>query len=375
MKKILFMLPKTHQGGAETQMLYLLRNLDREKFMIYLGILYHDDQLKKEFESIENVKVVYFNKKNTMDISVFLRIASFVRKNKVDIVQAFLGNHYAYIPALLSSKAMAIGGIRATLDQKNLSFREKLFSFALPRIFVRSKRLILISNSYKGKSVYLKKGFLPADITVIPNGIDFDRFSKGNKNHIIREFEIKNKRALGMVGRLVEGKNHAELLHIFRKLSDKFDNLVLFIIGDGPLMDSLKALAKGLKLKNVFFTGNRKDIPDFVACMDLLLFPSKFPEGWPNAVGEAMAAGTPVVSYQVGDVDRIITNGYNGVITEPEPDPFIKNAIDLLKHDKKRKLFGVNAKKTIKENFSIEKMVQQYENFYLDIDKNERLGK
>jgi glycosyltransferase involved in cell wall biosynthesis len=373
MKKILFILPNTQQGGAETQLLCLLRGLDKSKFDVYLGLLYENEQLKKEFTSIKNVKTICFNKRGPWDVSVLFKIKRFIRENDIEIVQTFLGNHYSFIPVLFSKKIIAVGGIRATEQPENISFLKRIITYKLPKIISKYNKSILVSNSYSGKRLFVKEDFPEKLIEVIPNGIDFNRFSKGNGNKIIKEFNLKNKFVFAMVSRLVEGKNHPELIQVFKKLTDKRRNLILLIIGAGPEMDKLKQLVKELGLDTkVIFTGNRKDIPDFLAAVDIYLFPSRFPEGWPNAVGEAMAAGVPVITYQIGDVKQIIKSGYNGIITDNNMKSFYDATIELMKKKNKMKLLGINAQKTIEQNYSVDKMVRNYQNLYFRLLKTEK---
>lgn len=376
MKKILFILPNTQQGGAETQLLCLLRGLDKSEFDVYLGLLYENEQLKKEFTSIKNVKTICFNKRGPWDVSVLFKIKRFIKKNEIEIVQTFLGNHYSFIPALFSKNVIAIGGIRATEQPKNLGFLKRIMIFKLPKIISKYNKSILISNSFSGKKLFLEEGFPEELIEVIPNGIDFNRFSKGNKDKILKEFNLKNKFVFAMVSRLVEGKNHPELIQVFNKLTEKRRNLVLLIIGAGPEMDKLKQLVKELDLNTkVIFTGNRKDIPDFLAAVDIYLFPSRFPEGWPNAVGEAMAAGVPVITYQIGDVKQIIKSGYNGIITDNNMKSFYNATIELMKSKNKMNLLGTNAQRTIGENYSVDKMVKNYQKLYFRLLETEKKNK
>lgn len=372
MKRILFILPKTQQGGAETQMLYLLKGLNRSKFNVYLGLLYENDQLKKEFGAIKDLKIINFNKKNKFDVFVYFRIAKFIRQNQIDLICSFMGNHHAYVPALLTSKVIAIGGIRNTSARDIRGFK-KFREFALNKVIMKLAPYTLISNSYSAREAYVKGGVSSNDIEVIPNGVDYSLFSRGKANLIVREFGLKNKFVMGIVARLVPTKNHKDLILGFKKLLKYRKDLVLLIVGDGPERADLKSFAEELGLsKFVIFTGNRRDVADILAAMDLFVFPSKYPEGWPNVIGEAMAAGVPVVTYLVGDVKHIITNQINGIITKDNIDTFMTEVAKLMMNAKKRKLLGKNAKKTIREKFSVEKMVQRYEQAFIKLDEGRR---
>lgn len=366
--KLLFILPRTHQGGAETQMLYLLQKINTAKFQIYLGLLYEDEELKSEFESLKNIKIIQFNKQNKLDISIYFKIAKFVKKNNIDIIHSFMGNHHSYLPSIISRKVKSIGGIRSgnAYDLKTL---EKFKEITFERIISYLTKYNLISNSYNSKNMYVQEGFASKKIVVIPNGIDYRKFENGNKSRIVNEFKLKNKIVLSMVGRLTETKNHVSLIKMFKNIEAKKNNVVLLIIGTGPMLSELKKLTEELKLsKKVIFTGNRKDIPDLLAATDIFVFPS-LTEGWPNAVGEAMAAGLPVVSFDVGDVKKIIKNGHNGFIVDKDINLLMAVTNKLIEHPELRKQVGKNAKNTIKNEFSLDLMVKRYEQFYTKLIK------
>jgi len=325
--------------------------------------------LRDEFKKINGLKLVNFSKRGKFDIKVYFRIAKFIRDNRIDIVQAFVSNHHAYIPSFLAGRSIPLGGIRSTYSNDK-SFFDGILRFKLARLSSKSKKMCLISNSYAGRDIYVQRGFPEDEIFVIPNGIDVDRFLKGNRQKIIKEFGLKNKLVLGMVARIDEKKNHEELIRIFYDLQKDFKNIVLLIVGDGPHLPKLKRITEDLSLgSKVIFTGLRKDIPDFLAAMDIFVFPSKFPEGWPNVVGEAMCAGLPVVSYPCGDVSRIIRDRYDGIITEPDEIAFKKKLISLIKNPASRMQLGSNAKKTISNKFTIPIMVKNYEKVYLELIK------
>jgi len=365
--KILYILPSAQLGGAETQLLNILKNINRNKFQTFLGFIHKNSQLEKEFSQIKDNKIVYFDKKGKFDVLVYRKILNFIRKEKINIVHSFLGNHYSFIPCLFTKNVKAIGGIRSTCAG-NDSFIERIMRFDLLRIIFKQKEFYLISNSYKGKNIYVKKGFPSNSIYVIPNGIDINKFLNGNGKKIINEFGLENKIVLTMVARIEKEKNHEELLNVFYDLQKKFDNLRLLIIGDGPYLPELKRVTEEKKLTSkVIFTGLRKNIADFLSETDIFVFPSKYPEGWPNVVGEAMCEGVPVISYPCGDVRKIIRNGYDGIITEANEVAFKEQLIPLIKSSKYREYLGLNARKTILKKFTIPIMVKNYEKIYLKL--------
>jgi L-malate glycosyltransferase len=372
--RILIIIPEARQGGAETQLQYLLKLINKNKFKIYLGFLYNDDQIKKEFETIGGIELINFNKVNKYDLKIYFKIANFIKKFKIDIIQTFMGNNHSYIPSIIAKKSIAVGGIRASFNKKN-SVKDRILEFLIPKLLCKLGKLYLVSNNYQGKNIYLKEGFLPTVLKVIPNGIDYDTYSFGNKLKVINEFNLKNKVVIGMVGRLFPGKNQENLIKVFNEMIKIHKNLFLMIIGDGIEMDNLCKLTNDLNLSNkVIFTGNRKDIPNILSALDIFLFPSLFPEGWPNAIGEAMAAGLPVVSFDIGDVKYIIKDGIDGYIVEKNINKLKEITLKLIKNKNLRVSIGKDAQKKIRSNFSVIKMVNSYEKLYTDLIKNENIN-
>ncbi|MGV8141243.1 MAG: glycosyltransferase [Candidatus Woesearchaeota archaeon] len=362
--KILFILPKAQSGGAERQLLYLLDGLNKDRFEIYLGFLYDCEQLKAEFHKIKGVDIIYFKKKGMFDISVYFRIAKFIKKHNIEIIHSFMEGINAYLPSFIAGKAIPVGGIMSSFDE-GLSALSKIERFRVSKLFTRYGKLTLISCSYSGMNLYLRKGFHKNKVFTIPNGIDYEKFSHGNRTRIDTEFNLKNDFVIGSVGRLIEVKNYYNLIKMFSELASEHDNLKLMIVGTGDMMGALKKLVNELHLNGkVILTGNRSDIPDLLARMDIFVFPS-ISEGWPNALGEAMSAGLPVVSYDVGDVKSVIKNNVNGIIVNNTMSSMKIKILELMKNNTLRKSMGAAARNTIKNEFSVEKMVQRYESAYL----------
>lgn len=366
--KVLYILPKAHQGGAEVQLLLLLKNLDKSKFDAYLGFLYSSPDLETEFKSIPGINFIYLNKKNKMDLGIYFRIASIIKEKNIDIIHTFLGNHHSYIPAMIAGKSIAIGGIMG-MEDSHTPFSDWFEMYVVEKWFVRFRRLILVSCSYMARELCIKKGFVPSSLYFIANGIDYYGIQKGDKKKVVDEFRLKNKFVLGIVARLIATKNHAALLRIFKFVLAKKSNAVLLIIGAGPELENLKAQASELGIsRSVIFTGNRKDVRDLLAAMDIFVFPS-ISEGMPNVIGEAMSAGVAVVSYPVGDVPHMIKNGEDGIVTEKNEESMKKAILGIMDDRKKLKMMGEKARVKMEENYLIEYMVEKYQKLYFSLMK------
>lgn len=131
------------------------------------------------------------------------------------------------------------------------------------------------------------------DVKIMKNAIDVDKFSfdLSVRNRLRNHYGLINKTVIGSVGRLVYQKNHEFLLRAFAKAKDYRDDLVLCIVGDGPLKTELKSLAVELGIfEDVIFAGNKDNVNEYYQMFDLMVFPSRF-EGLGIALVEAQAAG------------------------------------------------------------------------------------
>ncbi len=132
-----------------------------------------------------------------------------------------------------------------------------------------------------------------SDVKIMKNAIDVDKFSfnLSVRNQLREHYGITNKTVIGNVGRLVYQKNHEFLLRAFAKAKDCRDDLVLCIVGDGPLRTELESLTRELGIsEDIIFAGNKDNVNEYYQMFDLMVLPSMF-EGLPITLVEAQAAG------------------------------------------------------------------------------------
>ena len=138
---------------------------------------------------------------------------------------------------------------------------------------------------------------------------------------------------MGLVARLDHwGKGHQELFSALAGLKDRYP-LEALIIGGGRREAELRQLAAELGLgPRVNFLGQRRDIPDLLAAMDILVLPS-YSEGVSLALLEAMAAGLPVIATAVGGLPEVVTDEVNGLLIPPRDAEALARALDRLLAD------------------------------------------
>ena len=146
-------------------------------------------------------------------------------------------------------------------------------------------------------------------VHLIQNAIDTVRFSPNEaaRQHIRKEFHLENRFIIGHIGRFAFQKNHELLIRVFAEVYRKNQNAALILIGTGELEADIRMLVKELRIEHaVFFTGIRRDIPDFLNAFDVFFLPSRY-EGLPVVGIEAQAVGLPCLMSDAVTKDTAIT--------------------------------------------------------------------
>jgi glycosyltransferase involved in cell wall biosynthesis len=171
--------------------------------------------------------------------------------------------------------------------------------------------------------MFQRLGVAPDRIRIQHNSVrPFARPTDEVVARVRHDLGIAGERVVLTVGRMSREKGHADLLRAIKLMVERgtFHNCRVVLVGDGPEIESLKALSAKLGLgESIRFAGHQADVGPYYALATILALPSHS-EGSPNVVFEAMAAGVPVVATAAGGVPEILTDEQNGLIV-PLSDP------------------------------------------------------
>ncbi len=373
--RLLFIIRAFERGGAERQLIELVRGLDKTRFAITVAAFYDGGPLYDEMQKIEGIRLITLHKKGRWDTLPFLwRLWRLVRSVRPQLIHGYMdmSNLLALLMGKLSG-AKVIWGVRASLQDF------ACYDWLPRRVFQVCAWLsryadLIIANSYVGKGDHLMHGYAHERFIVIHNGIDTEKFlCLPEAGQPLREqWNIPASAPLiGIVGRLDPQKDHPTFLHAAAQLAQKRSDVRFFCVGDGPAdyKAKLQALASKLGLdKRLIWAGPHNNMPAVYNALDILTLTSSFGEGFPNVVGEAMSCGVPTIVTDVGDAARIVENPRR-VVSSGDPTALVIAWQDLLSltHEERRALATV-LRNRITKNYAHQILITQTTNALMNFE-------
>jgi glycosyltransferase involved in cell wall biosynthesis len=254
---------------------------------------------------------------------------------------------------------------------------EGYFSGWTTRVFIALERgLAVMTDHLIAVSGRVREDLLehygigaPPDFSVVPLGLDLDPFGAIDDRE-----RAAARRALDIpagtpvittVGRLTAIKNHALFLDVAARIVAARADAIFLIAGGGELQDRLEADARARGLADrVRFLGWRRDLTTIYGATDVFVITSKN-EGTPVALIEAMAAGVPGVSTDVGGVRDVITDASMGRVVPPDDARALAGTvIELLNAPADRQAMGTAARRAVLDRFGFARLTKDIAALY-----------
>ncbi|HEX67912.1 MAG TPA: glycosyltransferase, partial [bacterium] len=357
--KILHLITTLDLGGAERHLYFLVRETIRKGYQIEVAYLKGQGKMEPFFRKL-GVKVFPLHMKTIFDPRCIFSLYRLIRKNRYSIIHThlfkadFLGGivgKFAGCPRIISTK-----------HNIDLYLKNQIFGL-LGRWIASIINYRVIAISYAVKDFLLKLGFPKKKIVVIHYGLG--EISLTGKS-VRKELLIpEDKIVITCVARLYPQKGHIYLIQALEKIKKTYSNFVCLLVGDGPLRNELEREVKRRNLeKEVIFMGWRNDVGDILAGSDFLVLPSLW-EGFGLVILEAMSLHKPVVATRVGPIPEIIIEEKTGILVSPQNVEELSNAIlRMISEPELRRKMGEAGWRRLRENFSLEKMIEKYVKFY-----------
>jgi glycosyltransferase involved in cell wall biosynthesis len=288
--RVLHAVVNMNRGGAETLLMNLYRNINRNEFQFDFLTSFegaYDEEIKKmggEIYRIPSIREGHLKYINSLD--------HFFNTHPYVIVHAHMDKLSGHIleRAKLKGAPIRIAHSHSTMSEGNIIAR--LYKWKVGKKINSSSTHQIACSKEAGNWLFSKT----SSYTLLNNSIrpkDFI-FDPTQRLRIRTALGLTEQHTLyGHVGRLHKPKNHKFLIDRFAEVLARNKKARLILIGDGPLKEDLQLQAEQLRIdKAVIFAGIRKEIPAFLHGMDVFCFPS-IHEGMPVSVIEAQAAGLP----------------------------------------------------------------------------------
>lgn len=328
---ILHIYQNSQVGGIQQQILSILKEYDRKVFNPIFCCLGTRKKIAGEIEKL-GIDFVSLNRERYHKLSpgIFFALYKLIKQKNIHILRThkYRSNFYGRPAGWLAGVPVIISSEHNIYRDKEFRLSRRVINGMLSRI---TDKMIAVSDAI-GKDMVKYDGIDPSRVMVIRNGVDTEKFNGMEETDMIRkEFSLGQEDIiLGFTGRLVINKGLKYLIDAAALLKKEVDNFKILIIGKGSLLDELKAMAKKNNvLDKVIFTGERRDIPALLSCLDIYVM-SSIKEGLPNALLEAMASGRPIVATKVGGIPEVIQHGISGQLVPPGDAGSLAKAIKLL---------------------------------------------
>jgi glycosyltransferase involved in cell wall biosynthesis len=289
-----------------------------------------------------------------------------LRQNKVNVLQTHLFD--AGILGVLAARLAGTPVVVVTrhhLDQVHLIGNAVFVS--MDRWMARkADHVVVLSNAVRNFMMSVD-GIKGDKVEVIYQGFDFEKLTATEqaRKRVRDEFELGSKFVIGCIGQLFETKGQDHLLRAMGTVADRIPEAHLLLVGGGD-RKPFEDLANELGLQDrVTFAGYRKDVPACIGAMDMVVHPS-LSEAFCQVLIEAMAAGKPLVSTDVGGAPEVVMQDETGLLVPPADSNAIAHAIlDLYEAPSRRERLALAGQASVRQRFPVNLMVEKQVECYV----------
>jgi len=266
--------------------------------------------------------------RGTWDVASVLRLASIARARRPHVV------HWH------AARAHALGAMAALFAKEPKRILSRRVDFRVRRSLGSRLLYALPTDAIAAISEGVRQALLASGvpdrlIRVIPSGIDLAPFEEPFDRAAARaSLGLEPDEVLAIqVAALAPHKSQTTLLQAAAALGDEVPRLRIWIAGDGPLREALRAEHDRLGLSDrVRFLGFRADVIPLIRAADFFVI-SSYLEGLGTSVLDAMAAGLAVVATRVGGLPEIVRHEETGLLVPAQDPPALADAMKRLARD------------------------------------------
>ena len=364
--KVCQLLHTLHVGGAEVLAARLARRLRGRHRFVFVCL----DELGTLGEELrgEGFAVEVAGRRAGLDLGCAWRLGRLFRRHKVELVQAhqYTPFFYAQLARLLRLSGAPVLFTEHGRHQPDYPRRKRMI---YNRLTLRRRDRVVAVGEAVRRALVANEGIPEGRIEVVYNGIDTERFvppAPEEREAARRELGLgPDELAVLQVARLDYLKDHPTAVRAVGRAVKERPGVKLLLVGEGPERGKIDAeVRRGGLEKQVLFLGLRKDVGRLLGAADLFLLTSTS-EGIPLTIIEAMAAGLPVVTTDVGGTAEVVVEGQTGFLAPAGDDAALAAAVLRLADDGGlRRRLGEAGRQRAKDRFSEAAMAEHYDRLY-----------
>jgi glycosyltransferase involved in cell wall biosynthesis len=356
--RVCFLIDELNTAGTETQLLALIRHLDRGRVRPYLCLLRGDAPHSRALEpdGCPVLRLGVGSLCRPATLTKARRLAQFLRRERIDVLQLYFPDS-TYFGVLVGRLARVPFVVRT---RNNLGYWLTPLHRRLGRLCRRFTDVTVANCEPCRQAVLSDEGAPPESVVVLENGVDLDRFRALPP----RPGPVR----VGAVANLRPVKGLDVFVRAAATVAASRRDVSFEIAGEGESRLELERLARELGLgRRLSLPGVVGDVPGFLGGLDVAVLCSRS-EGMSNALLEYMAAGRAIVATRVGANDRLIEDGVHGLLVPPGDAAALAAAVARLVDDPAlRARLAAAARRRAEQRYSRRAMVRRFEQFYEDL--------
>jgi len=371
---IIHLITGVNAGGAQMMLAKLLTTIDSKKFSNHVISL---TSLGPVGDIINRSGIPTYAlgmQAGLFNLKGFYTLWRLMREIKPSIMQTWL--YHSDLVGLVFGKLSGVSKICWNIRCTNMEMEKYPLSSQLAlRLCSHLSPMpsCIVCNSNEAISYHKKLGYRNRNWRFIPNGFDLEKFKPDVSLRKRKRQELglnEDAICIGRIARFDPMKDFQSLIMSALQIKKRNSNVSFVLCGANVDWQNEKLANMiteyGLTDKFVLL-GQRNDISEIMCCLDIMVSSSAFGESFPNVIGEAMACGLPCVATDVGECANIIDG--TGLVVPPKNPTALSDAVNKLIDSgfEKRRELGFKAANRIREFYSIDKIVTEYEKLYLSI--------
>jgi len=373
--KVCHLIGTLEVGGAEKLLVDFIKRSEGTHLRNSVITILKKGALQDEISEL-GIETDFIAVENNVDLFFSLgKIRDLLNRFDADVLQTWM-YHADLVGAIAtkykSARIPLVWSIHNGRIDSSMRFRTKIIAkvCSISSGFLPS-RIVCCANSAKDNHVSF--GYKDSNITVVPNGVDSERFRfcPLSRQQIRRELSIdQDVIAIGLIARYAPVKRHKLFLNsVMPILQSSSYNIHIVLVGDGCTASNqelMRLISKSDYGDNISLLGSRNDIPSLLSAIDIYVSASSV-EAFPMATAEAMSVGVPCVVTSAGDSQQLLQDF--GIVVDGDSPGALQTGIQRMLDEGKENwlIRGKNTRQRIKTEFSLERTINSYSDIYRNL--------